>query len=1530
MSLERIPSLARTQPPRRPAREVSDASTCAASRRADAADQYDRQQVWRYVLDKIFQEPRHELLLLPSGAGGWQELAAVQPWRLGDRMKTVAAVLALCLNVGVDPPDVIRPSRCARLHCWEDPEEHPQQKFVELIGKALQAQYELWQPRARYRVCADPTAEEVKKACCGLRRTHSGREERLLFHYNGYGVPRPSRSGEIWAFNRAYTQYVPILPISLQQWIGTPCVLVLDCSNAGRVIDAFEALQETEPHLLNGATLGDEIIILAACGAEADLPSNPLLPADLFTCCLTTPLRVALRHACRSELLQLADDAISTLPGQLNDRRSPLGELNWVFTAVTDSIAWELLPRDVFRRLFRQDLLLASLFRNFLLAQRIMHDLGLQPLSVPALPMMHHHPLWDNFDLVVESAICDAVARRNPSPSAGPVSPSPFFAEQLTAFEVWLKLSSAGCHGHPPAQLPILLQVLLSPTHRLRALLLLGSFVGLGAWAVGETLSVGIFPYVLKLLTSPGGELRSSLLYLWARILLHDISCQADLLRDSAHAFFVEELKERSPPPPPLHRVLALFVLSGVCERYADGQASCIDLELPELLVALLDSEGGEADAAAAAAAAAAAPPRRQRSRHDSSDSAYAEGLADERTLLLHWACLCASQLCDRCERAQDAAHAAGLSGRLLLLLRRAEPELRGVALHALCCLVTPPPPPTSAESTGAQCSQGSSAGGGATPSDASSEVARDDGWRLLVGAATMARLADGSALVRAWLVHLLALLTRRYAARCRAACHQLLLLRSFRVEGVVRPPAAASVAPSPRPAPRHARGEEAWRGTPHSARREPPELTSRGSGGVEEEEGPPMLAERQVSQAADFPAAQLGTRPLPSLSLGGAPEGTRLQPTLSSEILSHGYVAKQAASLEASLFSAALESDEAARDGEMEALAHTAAAAVAASMSKCNVLLEPNPDALDTACIKLCAGLIVLSRDAFPAVAKTAQHALHSLVPPADASSSLPAAASHATLAHSRRAELAAEHAHRSGSPIALPRANTPSERSIGGVGASATRSPGPGVLLSRRRVAEEPGHASGALIDDEAHEVQRSAADAPDMPQVSMSSLPAIAAESPAPVDIGGDVYKWSCHQLVTAFPRIDESGNILPYAPPEAPLPEPTEWLQQLPADTSDAAASSPVLRYWGRGPVEREHTKSQELRCEEQLAVLDGGSPRSSALVLHSSRPLLVNVSAREEVSVWDYVKRQRQNAFANGNPAGSRCTSTVLLGSDSQFLAIGSTEGAVRVWRSWELAGEQQLLNSWQAVDQPSETARDPWAHALCLTWQPQLSLLTASRGGSPWLRLWDLHHERCSQQILVGAADGPYVTNICSDAHSPLLVAGGSNGSVVLLDPRMPSSCAAVAQYAGSASSSPIVSVCLQSCANPWLASGSSTGEIKVWEPRTSSSSILAPSSAVQSSANLYSISAHKSGLSTLTLHPTVPLLASGSRSQFIKLFDVSTLRESSQARELSTIRYFDGFLGARIGPVTTLCFHPQKVLLGVGAIDSVVSMYSA
>ena len=38
-----------------------------------------------------------------------------------------------------------------------------------------------------------------------------------------------------------------------------------------------------------------EIIVLGACGAGETLPQNPDLPADVFTACLTTPIKVGAR-----------------------------------------------------------------------------------------------------------------------------------------------------------------------------------------------------------------------------------------------------------------------------------------------------------------------------------------------------------------------------------------------------------------------------------------------------------------------------------------------------------------------------------------------------------------------------------------------------------------------------------------------------------------------------------------------------------------------------------------------------------------------------------------------------------------------------------------------------------------------------------------------------------------------------------------------------------------------------------------------------------------------------------------------------------------------------------------------------------------------------------------------------------------------------------------------------------------------------------------------------------------------------------
>jgi regulator-associated protein of mTOR len=49
-----------------------------------------------------------------------------------------------------------------------------------------------------------------------------------------------------------------------------------------------------------------QVILLCACAADEDLPTRPDLPADLFTACLTTPMRVVLEFASSDGLVGAA------------------------------------------------------------------------------------------------------------------------------------------------------------------------------------------------------------------------------------------------------------------------------------------------------------------------------------------------------------------------------------------------------------------------------------------------------------------------------------------------------------------------------------------------------------------------------------------------------------------------------------------------------------------------------------------------------------------------------------------------------------------------------------------------------------------------------------------------------------------------------------------------------------------------------------------------------------------------------------------------------------------------------------------------------------------------------------------------------------------------------------------------------------------------------------------------------------------------------------------------------------------------
>ena len=1616
-------------------------------------------------------------------------------WRLRDRMKTVGVGLVMALNVGTDPPDITKPHPCAKLQCWMDPSSVTRQKAKEKIGERLESQYARWQQQRaarplKYRRALDPTVEDVRALCLWLRR--QARHERILLHYNGHGVPRPTANGEIWVFDKNHTEYIPLSVSDLRQWMGKPSIVVLDCSSAGILIPFLtcplpsenENVNNNNPSSTSTTTTTTptspepqdmetaasnwvkDTIVLCPTSDQEWLPMHPDYPADVFTSCLTTPIQMALRwfvRRNRQSMGGLNPEAVDAIPGKPNDRKTPLGELNWIFTAVTDSIAWNVLPKALFQRLFRQDLLVASMFRNFLLADRILRSLNCTPQSYPPLPPgVADHPMWQAWDLACETCLAGLLkdgilgnhvvksvaptpttttttsldgtettasilappASTTPplpeAPKTGPASSisSPFFSEQLTAFEIWLEFASIhkatleGWEGdedpplESPEQLPVVLQVLLSQVHRIRALLLLRRFLDLGPWAVNLSLSLGIFPYVMKLLQSP--EYKSLLVSIWASILKFDPSCQVDLVKDGALPHFIQPLttwnvsNNKLAADAAKQRTLSAFALAATCYNYPTAQTECLRQNLHGHCCALLSSfsKSGE------------------RGGHDPNHQPhlaqyeYEQDQAESSQNHLPptarlWLCICLGNLVKNNLPAQQEAYNSNVHRCLASQFQDKSPSVRAAVCYALACLLEHTP-----RSIAVVPNKG---GGVVLPSTPTPHnMAPPSYTHNAPGVTPFSPGAQG----------LVPLQMSATTMSVPAA-----LTASTVMSGQLRP----NMGNQP---PNDGMGNPMWNPQgqpqgPHQVLGPPQMHVQQGhpQGGPQphllHQHQQPLNPRMVAPPNAGQPGMRMGPPGQPMMSPGGAPlshqqhllrpqpgqpmtapmlgshRGQTVVMNVMSPHHSHGSPGGGTPHLmtqmvpppvspenmsrrRPSVFEDTLRVEldlnvveillKALNDGstvvryeaimalgcvigkylaaylvvaeEMSTSSPPTAEEKESEKQPVRANIVPSPQGvtrlmLDQFAASWKAIRSVQHKDTHPNIARAANaivsvvhEQLLDLRVEIEMKASEEAKMASDTLAGIEEEGVDIERTFSEQLLVLSPDTDGP-RRQI--------QSDGPLHRLPFRRTASDLGTPFGW---------QSNSNDPRNAMQLSQGSCDALESTNQHRKEYSlpkSKFYEWKTETFQSSYDSSED--DFLLERDPLCPSGAAHAYQRRRNMAVREAGrklaqhfvalAPKPPKRKQGLDMMledddeadEKDLSLKVDLKLREKKLLRNTGVEMTSMLKFHAYEDVLMVCDNQGGISVWDYEKGNRCSVYQNCNPKGSRMTTAFWINeSSSSLFFVGCDDGSARIWdgiveSNGEISREPPTLASAFFAD-PDITAGQRGGSGLICEWQ-QFSGTLIAGGNSKHIRCWDLAAEQCGTVIETNSeACVTTLTTAWDSDHGAMstgyqgmgpdiIVAGHGDGTLKLFDIRAPQNAAAAVTPGRRSRGRPtmftehaswIVDTSFTGYGGRFeIISGSVAGDVRAWDLRASSS--------------LRTLDVQRSPMTALSVHKQIPIAATGSHAQFIKIMTL-------EGETLQVARFHEEMKGHRIGPVSCLEFHKHKLLLAAGATNSLVSIY--
>lgn len=622
----------------------------------------------------LFNDPVHKEEIV----GNKNTITAIEE----TKVRTNGAVIIIISMIGIIPPEKQRITPCAVKETWVDPTQLDLTKAKTRIKENLKRQFTSILPQAqkkisRYndrdrgpiRVEMDCAPNKVYSACDQVRK-HVGKGYRVIFYYNGHGAmscshPSSENGKCIWVVNGTIMHYTVVPLATLMEKLEAPALYIWDCDNAGLIVQRFNELAREKKEAWKSSCrdapeprFEEECLHLAACNKNQMLPQNPEIPADLYTSCLTSTVKTALHywfHQQKITNIHIIDciEYLDNIPGKYSARSTMAGELDWVLTAVLDTLAWQIEPDYArFKELFRNCKPVGLLFRGHILADRVMRAYNVTPVTHPHLPSLAGHPLWRSWDLALDSIMTELSLRKiRPTRPALHGQISTFFFDQLTEFKV--NLTQYGKYDKVDSrQLPVLLQMLMSAQYREETLELVGKFLDRGPYAVQKFLDVGILPYIRQLLTTPSRDYKYIMVLIWAKILATDrrhSTADVVLNQPECRRFFVNMLND--PDMRSQTRAMSCFCLSILAKNSQKNQ----EILLGENLIKELD------------------------------DCLIDMSSPNKSSKLQNCAVLCLANLWDRNEKALWASVRANtIDTHIMKLLDHPHPETRTSAVYAL------------------------------------------------------------------------------------------------------------------------------------------------------------------------------------------------------------------------------------------------------------------------------------------------------------------------------------------------------------------------------------------------------------------------------------------------------------------------------------------------------------------------------------------------------------------------------------------------------------------------------------------------------------------------------------------------------------------------------------------------------------------------------------------------------------------------------------------------------------------------------